>query len=176
MNVGPWIERLALCVAFFVAWACTDRVLGTDAAESNDAGSASDTSSASAVSSDVGAGMPVPFTECINAYRFDEDRPSSECLQSFSSSELDAWLGFACATCICTEPCVDDGDCLPREAPVEPRCITLNTNAGASLCLLVCEGDYDCPNDMFCLPSSQANVSACYFALPKSQCCEGDGC
>jgi len=121
----------------------------------------------------------VPLTECVNMRRSGPGIPVSECRHSYTATEFAAWSDFACHACICIERCEDDDDCLPRDAPVPPRCITSSADTDFSLCLLVCEGDDDCPTDMFCLPSQHVAVSACYFVWEKPQCCEeqrGQGC
>lgn len=169
-TVAPW------CIA------CTDRDVtsktsGTESGSSSSGpmastgsvGSSTD-SAGSGVATTAGSGAQEPYIDCRpNIY--DPFTPH-ECTQTFGADPVESWNSFACNVCLCTERCEQVEDCIDRGAPVPPSCVALPENPDSRLCVLLCEGDDDCPGEMVCLPSVQLADSACFLPWMKPECCD----
>lgn len=118
-------------------------------------------------------GVTAPLTDCRPVW---DSVYIPACTQTWGATKTEAWNDVACGACVCFEPCTKDADCIERDAPVLPTCVTPTSNPDVSLCLLVCDADADCPADTVCLPSEHVAENACYFLWEKPQCCESGFC
>jgi hypothetical protein len=95
----------------------------------------------------------------------------SLCEARLGPTNAPAWDEFACGTCVCAIECEHDDDCAYESPAARPVCS--RTDGDLNTCVLVCEADADCPDEMLCF-DTRWDVRVCQWPFLRPDCCSLD--